>query len=292
MTNATWNDFWLNEGFTVYFERRIMEALHDTTYSNMLAHLGQQDLKGTVEELEPRETHLFLDLHGKNPDDGMTDIAYEKGAHFLTMLERQVGREKFDAFLRKYFDDHKFQSMTTERFLVYLDENLIKPNNLTVNVKEWVYGPGLPSNYPKASASRFDKVDMGSSEFVSGKPASSLDTKLWSTFEWMHFIRSLPDSLSTEQMRDLDKTFRFTQSHNSEIQAAWFELAIKQGYGKEILPAIREFLVNVGRRKFLTPLYTAMLEKGMKEEAQSIFNEAKANYHSVASNTIGDLINK
>ena len=292
VTNATWNDFWLNEGFTVYFERRIMEALHDTTYSNMLAHLGQQDLKSTVDELEPGDTHLFLDLHGRNPDDGMTDIAYEKGAHFLTMLEREVGREKFDAFLRKYFDEHKFQSMTTERFLKYLDENLIKPNNLTVNVQEWVYGPGLPSNYPKASASRFDKVDVASAEFISGKPASSLDTKSWSTFEWMHYIRSLPDSLSAEQMKDLDKSFGFTQSHNSEIQAAWFELAIKQGYGKEILPSIREFLVNVGRRKFLTPLYTAMLENGMKDEAKSIFNEAKPNYHSVASNTINGLINK
>jgi len=292
VTNATWNDFWLNEGFTVYFERRIMEALYDSTYSNMEASLGLQSLQSTVDDLEPEQTHLYLDLHGKNPDDGMNDIAYEKGAYFLTMLEKAVGRTTFDAFLRKYFDEHKFQSMTTEKFLVYLDENLIKPNNLNINVREWVYGPGLPANLPKPTNQRFNKVDTMVTSFISGTKASALDTKDWSTHEWLHFIRALPDSLPREQIVDLDQTFGWTKSNNSEIKAAWFLLAINQGYGHEILPAIREFLVNVGRRKFLTPIYTALIENGMTEEARSIFNEARSNYHSVSLNTIEALLDK
>ena len=292
VTNATWNDFWLNEGFTVYFERRIMEALYDSTYSNMLSTLGLQDLQSTIEELEPRETHLFLDLKGRNPDDGVNDIAYEKGALFLTMLEKKVGREKFDAFLRKYFDEHKFQSMTTEKFLAYLDENLIKPNSLDVDVNAWVYNPGLPAGFPKASAERFVNVDEQREAFLKGKNASTLVIKDWSTHEWLHFLKALPDSLTESQMKDLDKSFSFTKSQNSEIKAAWYRLAINQGYGKQILPDIRDFLVNVGRRKFLTPLYTAMIENGMSEEAKSIFNEAKANYHSVSLNTIQTLLDK
>ncbi|MDQ3017226.1 MAG: M1 family aminopeptidase/hydrolase, partial [Bacteroidota bacterium] len=144
VTNATWNDFWLNEGFTVYFEQRIMEALIDSSYSGMLANLGLQDLKKTIGELDPKDTHLFLDLSGRDPDEAMNDIAYEKGAHFLKMLERKVGRPTFDAFLRKYFSDNKFQSMTTERFVSYLKENLLVPNNVQVNIDEWIYGPGLP----------------------------------------------------------------------------------------------------------------------------------------------------
>lgn len=292
VTNATWNDFWLNEGFTVYFERRIMEALYDSTYSNMLASLGYQDLSGTVQELAPEDTHLHLDLHGRNPDDGMTDIAYEKGAHFLTMLEHKVGREKFDAFLRKYFDEHAFKSMSTEDFLAYLETNLIQPNNLEVNVDEWVYGPGLPSNTPVAKATRFVTVDASLNDFLKGNKAAQLQTQDWTTHEWLHFIRALPDSLSTDQMKDLDSAFGFTRSGNSEIQAAWYELSINQGYGKEILPSIREFLVNVGRRKFLTPLYTALINNGMANEAKQIFEEARPNYHSVSYNTINALLEK
>ena len=289
VTNATWNDFWLNEGFTVYFERRIMEALYDSTYSQMLSQLGLQDLTSTMSELEPAQTHLYLNLRDANPDDGMNDVAYEKGALFLTMLEKKVGREKFDAFLREYFEEHKFQSMTTDKFLAYLDKNLIQPNQLDVDVNAWVYAPGLPEQYPRPSVERFVRVNQTATDFISGKKAADLNTTGWSTQEWLHFMRSLPDSLSDQQMTDLDNTFGFTTSGNSEIQFAWFKLAINQGYGREILPAIREFLVDVGRRKFLTPLYSALIENGMRSEAESIFNDAKANYHSVSYNTIEAL---
>lgn len=292
VTNATWNDFWLNEGFTVYFELRIMEAIYGKSYTEMLASLGYQSLKATVADLTPRETHLFLDLAGKNPDDGMTDIAYEKGAHFLLMLEEKAGRETFDAFLKSYFKDHEFQSMTTTAFLAYLDEHLIKPNKLDVNIDAWVYGPGLPSNCPVVTSERFTSVDVQSTNFIKGQPAPSLNINGWTTQEWLHFIQALPDSLSAAQMKDLDTAFGFTKSGNSEIQAAWYKLAITQGYGKEIVPSIREFLVEVGRRKFLTPLYTAMLDNNMKEEAQSIYKEARPNYHSVAYNTMDKLFSE
>ena len=292
VTNATWNDFWLNEGFTVYFESRIMEALYGESYTAMLTSLGYQGLKSSVAELDPKDTHLFLDLKGRNPDDGMTDIAYEKGAHFLMMLEKTVGREKFDQFLKSYFKDHQFQSMTTDKFVQYLQDNLLKPNNVEVNIDEWIYGPGLPANIPIVTSERFAKVDIQAANFVKGQPAASLNTKNYTTQEWLHFIIAMPDTLSSKQMKDLDASFGFTKSGNREIQAAWYKLAINQGYAKDILPDIRKFLVEVGRRKFLTPLYTAMVDKGMKSEAKSIYDEARPNYHSVAYNTMDKLFSE
>ena len=292
VTNETWNDFWLNEGFTVYFELRIMEALYGKPYSDMLTSLGYQSLKESVADLDPKDTHLFLDLAGRNPDDGMSDIAYEKGAHFLKLLEEKAGRPTFDAFLKKYFEEHKFQSMSTARFVTYLNENLIQPNHLDVNVDEWIYNPGLPANCPVVVSEKFTAVDIQAANFIKGQPAASLNKNGWTSHEWLHFILALPDSLSTAQMKDLDKTFGFTSTGNNEIKDAWFKLAIMQGYGKEILPSIHTFLVNVGRRKYLTPLYTAMIDKGMVAEAKSIFAEAKPNYHSVSYNTIQALLDK
>lgn len=292
VTNATWNDFWLNEGFTVYFELRIMEALYGKSYADMLTSLGYQSLQETVKDLDPGDTHLFLNLAGRNPDDGMSDIAYEKGAHFLKMLEIKAGRETFDNFLKTYFKDHQFQSMTTAAFVTYLQENLIKPNHLDVNVDEWIYGPGLPANCPVVTSERFTNVDTQAANFLKGQPAPSLNINGWTTHEWLHFILAMPDSLSKAQMKDLDTAFGFTNSGNREIQAAWYKLAINQGYGHEIVPAIRKFLVEVGRRKFLTPLYTAMIEHGMKTEAKSIYDEARPNYHSVAYNTMDKLFSE
>ncbi len=292
VTNATWNDFWLNEGFTVYFENRIMEALYGKSYSDMLTSLGHQSLVQTVAELSPRETHLYLDLAGKNPDDGMNDIAYVKGAHFLMMLEEKSGRPVFDAFLKKYFSEHAFQSMSTPAFLEYLDQNLIQPQKLQVNVQEWVHGPGLPENSPVVLSERFAQVDTQVKLFMDGNSASTLTHKDWSTHEWLHFILALPVALSAQQMKDLDHTFGLTTSGNSEIKAAWYKLAIRQGYGREILPAISAFLTEVGRRKFLTPLYSALVDADMKPEAEKIFAHAKSNYHSIAYNTIEALLTK
>jgi leukotriene A-4 hydrolase/aminopeptidase len=290
VTNATWNDFWLNEGFTVYFELRIMEALYGKSYAAMLTSLGYQGLQNSIKELPAEDTHLFLQLDGRNPDDGMTDIAYEKGAHFLLLLEEKAGREKFDAFLKSYFTEHQFQSMNTSKFIEYLNEKLIEPNQLDINIDEWIYQPGLPANCPVIKTDRFTTVEEQNKAFLAGTAANALQTKEWTSHEWLHFIRALPDSLTTAQMKDLDQTFAFTPSGNCEIQAAWYTLAIKQGYGREILPAIRKFLVEVGRRKFLTPLYTAMMENGMADDAKSIYSEARPNYHSVSFNTIDKIV--
>jgi aminopeptidase N len=294
VTNATWNDFWLNEGFTVYFENRISEALYGESHAGMLQILGRQDLQGTLSRLEKEghgaDTHLRLHLEGRDPDDGMTDIAYEKGFAFLKLLESKVGREKFDAFLRGYFDTFAFQSMTTDRFLAYLDEQLLAPNNVQLDMAAWVDGPGLPADAPTPVSDKFTKVDAEVVRWQQGTAAASLNTKEWSTFEWMHFLRHLPKDLTDAQLNDLDKAFGLTKSGNSEVLAAWLEQCIRNDHDAAY-PTLDRFLNTVGRRKFLVPLYTELIatEKG-RLMAQEIYRNSRQNYHAVAVRTLDELL--
>ena len=292
VTNATWNDFWLNEGFTVYFERRIMEALYGRDYSEMLALLGFQDLQNQVDNSQPAMQLLRLNMKGKHPDDAMTDIAYEKGYFFLRMLEENIGRDKMDEFLKKYFKDHKFQTIVTEEFLSYLKENLLDDNFKGLNVEQWVFDSGIPENCPKINSLRFKNVESSVATFLDGGAQElKVVSEKWSTHEWLHFLKHLPESLSLDQMEDLDKVFNLSNSGNSEIVAVWFLQSIKNDY-RPAFENLEKFLVKIGRRKFLQPLYLE-LSKNQEHKiwAKKVYQKARNNYHYVSFNTIDDILN-
>jgi len=295
VTNATWDDFWLNEGFTVYVERRIMEELRGREYAEMLASLGGRDLADTIRSLGPASpaTHLHLDLAGRDPDEGMTDVAYEKGYFFLRMLEEAVGRDRWDPFLRSWFDRQAFEPATAQGFLAYLDAQLLEPAGIdpaSLHVEPWVYGPGLPPNHPEVDASRFAAVEAERDRFLAGTPAAELDTAGWTTHEWLHFLRGLPEELSRDRLADLDAAFGFTGSGNSEILAAWFLIAIANDYDPAY-DALADFLRGMGRRKFLAPLYTALAgtEEGMAR-AKAIYAQARPGYHAISRGTIDEIL--
>ena len=292
VTNATWNDFWLNEGFTVYFERRIMEALYGRDYSEMLALLGFQDLQNQVDNSQPAMQLLRLNMKGKHPDDAMTDIAYEKGYFFLRMLEENIGREKMDEFLKKYFNDHKFQTIVTEEFLSYLKENLLDDNFKGLNVEQWVFDSGIPKNCPKINSLRFKNVESSVATFLDGGAQElKVVSEKWSTHEWLHFLKHLPESLSLDQMEDLDKVFNLSNSGNSEVLAVWFLQSIKNDY-RPAFENLEKFLVKIGRRKFLQPLYLE-LSKNQEHKiwAKKVYQKARNNYHYVSFNTIDNILN-
>ncbi len=291
VTNATWNDFWLNEGFTVYFERRIMEAIEGKDYADMLALLGYQDLERSLNELPENFQLLKLNLKGFHPDDAMTDVAYEKGYFFLRLIEETVGREKFDAFLKKYFAEHKFQTITTDQFLAYLNKELLEPNNVQLNIDEWVNQPGLPDNCPKIKATRFENVEKALKDYETSKDISVLHTQNWSTHEGLHFLRHLNEKTTPpEDLAQLDEAFDLTHSGNSEIAAIWFEKSINIGYDG-IDEALEAFLNRVGRRKFLKPLYEALAQtpEGLKK-GREIYKKSKGNYHYVSNHTIEKIL--
>src|SRR5690606_9155410 len=295
VTNATWADFWLNEGFTTYIETRIMEELRGREYADMLRVLGRGDLESTIEELggpNSPDTRLHLDLAGRNPDDGMTSIAYEKGAAFLQTVESVVGRERLDAFLRQYFDEHAFQPMTAERFLAYMNEHLFESEEEAQQVRadEWVFEPGLPDNVPHIESTLFAQVDQQVTAFAAGTPAQQLQTTDWTTHQWLRFLRALPDTLSAEQLADLDEAFDLTNSGNSEILFAWLRIAIANRY-EPAMPALERFLTTQGRRKFIAPLFQDLASTDWGGElAREIYARARPTYHSVTVNTVDQIL--
>lgn len=292
VTNKTWNDFWLNEGFTVYFERRITEAMQGKSYVDMLWELSHQDLEASMKGLPERDTWLRLNLKGRHPELGLTDVAYEKGAHFLWLIEKTVGREKFDIFLKDYFNSHAFQTMTTSQFLKYLDEKLLNGHDdwkKAIDINAWIFGPGLPANCPTPDRERLSKVDAMIKKFEGGAIAADLGIKDWSTYEWLHFLRNLKTSVKAERLADLDKTFKLTQTPNSEIADIWFVQAIKAEY-EPAYPAMKSFLLVTGRQKFLEPLYRTMMETGKAQMAKDIFAVSKENYHPLAQKNIEGII--
>ncbi len=294
VTNATWNDFWLNEGFTNYFERRIMEQMMGADYADMLWELGYQDLVAIDEELQDRrDTWLKLDLKDRDPDDGLNDIPYEKGCHFLRMMEKAAGRPRFDSFMVRYFNDHAFKTLTTGAFLAYLDTVLIKGDaslQKKLNISEWVYGPGIPKNCPRAANTLFAKVDAVRTQFLGGVAANSLYVAKWSAHEWLHFLRGMPKTMTTAQMKDLDAAYKLTTTGNAEIACIWYVLSVRNGYA-QAYPAMEQFLSAVGRRKFLEPLYRELVKTATgKQMAEQIYTKYRKNYHPIAQEGLDELV--
>ena len=297
VTSATWNDFWLNEGFTSYFENRIMEEVYGESYARMLAQLSYQDAMRDVKQLGANspDTHLKLNLAGRDPDDTASGIVYDKGALFLVLLEKTFGREKWDPFLRGYFDKFAFQTMTSEGFVKYLRENLIKGDKELeekLKIDQWVYGPGLPDSAPVPQSDEFAEVEAQIANWTGGTPAAKLDTNGWTTHHWLHFLRNLPKELSTAQLQDLDNAFKFTQSGNSEIACLWLEHAVNNNY-TPAYDRLDDYLSQIGRRKLVLPLYTALAKtpEGL-ERARKIYATARAGYHPVTYATIDQILKK
>ena len=291
VTNATWDDFWLNEGFTVYFEQRIMESIYGRKYSEMLARLSLDGLKEEIAELEARDQWLKLDLLGRNPDDGMTSIAYDKGYFFLRKCEETIGREQWDVFLKGYFDKFAFQSMTTESFIEYVKANLENADKL--NLKQWIYTKGLPADCPVVETRELYLVEMACKAFVDGVSASKISTEFtttdWTTHHWNHFLRELP-KLSIDQMTELDSQFGFTDSGNSEITHDWLTHVIDSKY-EPGMGKLNAFLTGQGRRKFLQPLYAKLVEtEDGKKIATRIYAKARSGYHAVSRQTIDEIV--
>ncbi len=297
VTNATWDDFWLNEGFTVYFENRIMEKIYGKERADMLMSIEFQELQHENAVIlggeHPEDTKLKLSLENRNPDDGMTAIAYVKGALFLQTLEKEVGREKFDEFLLAYFHTHQFKTLTTEAFIAYLNYHLIEPNKVKFNVSEWIYEKGIPSNCITINSDKFKAVEEISSQINNQTRVATLklDTLDWTTQEWMHFIRLIPESdTMVNYMRKLDYHYHLGTSGNAEIMAEWYVKSVKNNY-KDIRRPMAEFLIEVGRRKFLEPIYLALSKnQNDKEFALKIYKIARPNYHSISFNTIDEIL--
>jgi hypothetical protein len=274
-----------------------VEALRGKDFADMQAVLGMQDLKETMEDLKnaPDDTRLKLSLENRDPDDAMTDVAYEKGYLFLRLIEETVGRKDFDKFLTAYFDDHAFKSMTTETFIHYLKINLLNKDKAfaqKIGIDEWVYKAGIPANCPKIQSAKFKAIEAKAGMFLDGTKAADLQLQHVSTNEWLHFLDMLPSNLTAAQMSDLDTAYGFTDSGNAEILCKWLRKCIASNYNKAD-ETLEYFLMHTGRRKFVKPLYTELAKtpEGLAK-AKLIYAKAKPNYHALVINTLEQIIEK
>ncbi len=294
VTNATWSDFWLNEGFTTYLERRIVEAVYGRPREEMEAVLGRQGLEKEMAGMEARDQILHVDLAGRDPDEGFTGVPYEKGALFLRQLEETFGRDRFDAFLKGYFDHFAFQSITTADFEAYLKANLQDSAPVLaarVPVTEWITKPGLPASAPRPQSDAFAKVETQANAWLKSEtPASKLQTRQWTTQEWLHFLNFLPKELSRDQMQQLDQAFGLTKIGNAEIAHVWLLTSIRNKYD----PAdarLEEYLTSIGRQKLIRPLYEELVKTPEgKQRAIMIFEKARPGYHPIAAAAVEKII--
>ena len=290
VTNATWDDIWLNEGFTTYVEHRIGEAVFGLKEAKMQDVLSRKLLADNMLDYGENNpnTKLKVDTKGRNPDEGLSDIPYEKGYAFLQTVEYAVGRKKFDAFLKEYFNSHAFQSITTEDFVKYFNENLIKGDKALaekIKLEEWVYTPKIPSNIILPVSEDFNAIDEIQKTWRQ-TGIKGLSQKIKSTNEKQHFIDYLPKDITEKELTEIDKEFNFTQGGNFVIKRQWFVIAIKHQY-QPAYPAIEVFMIATSRTGSLQTLYKEMVKTPLgKVWAKSIFEKAKSGYHKT---TVQDL---
>jgi len=293
VTNATWRDFWLNEGFTVYFEQRIMEAVYGAERARMEWRLAIDDLKREMSEQEPWLHVLHIDLAGKHPDDGFSGVPYTKGAAFLKRVEALFGRERFDRVLTKWFDAHAFQSVTTETFLAFLDAELLsKDARLAkqLDVQRWIEQPGLPEELNVLPSSSLERVDREIERWKATKDAGAIDAQGFVTQQWQHLLEGAADTLDARAMGLFDARFGLTDTKNCEIACVWLRLAVQHRYAGADA-RLEQFLTDIGRRKFLEPLYKELKKtpEGL-ERAKAIYTRARSRYHALTRDTVDELL--
>lgn len=295
VTNASWKDFWLNEGFTTYVENRIVEALFGAERAAMETVIGQAGLREELATLPPERQVLALPAFpGRDPEEALTDVAYVKGQWFLQFLEQRFGREVFDAFLRRWFDAHAFQSVTTDDFLGFLRRELLARHPGKVSEAEiaaWIAGPGLPASAVPAVSTGLAAVDAALADWLQRRrTAADLDTDGWVTQQWVHFLEGLPADIAAERLVELDAAFRFTGTPNGEIAERWYPITVRAGYF-EARPALAQFLRQVGRRKLILPTYAALAETpdGVAF-ARQLLQQAGPGYHPITRASVQALL--
>ena len=293
VTNASMDHFWLNEGFTTWAERRILDALHGEESSALRWAVGQKALTESITRfgIDSPLTKLRTDLRGVDPDDAFSSVPYEKGARFVTAMERQVGRERFGQFMRKYIETFRFTSITTEEFIAFLNQEL-PGTAAAVEADAWLYETGMPSSAPVFKSEKLDELTAAAKAFADGIRPEPKQAGGWDSKSLLIFLQNLPRQLDRESLGWLDENFKLTERGNYEILIEWLTIAAGSDY-EPIFGRIREVLLKVGRMKYLRPLYSALGQHPRTRSlAGEIYEQGKAGYHILSRRVIESVMEK
>jgi len=282
VTNATAEHFWLNEGFTVWAERRILKALRGEEAAALSWAIGQRDLEEALARFKdkPELTLLRTHLAGVDPDDAFSGVPYEKGSRFVAALERAAGEEKFDRFVKSYMRHFRFQSLTTERFCAFVEESF--PGLLAkVDADSWLNKPGLPAGSPRFVSARLEELTALAAAWKDGRRPDPAAMKAWPPAELLVYLQKLPRELSREDCAWLDENLGLTGRGNYEILTQWLCIAAASGYAPAFDRA-RRLLSTVGRMKYVRPLYSALGKTAAgRALAREVFAAAAPTYHAL-----------
>ena len=294
VTNASWKHWWLNEGFTTYVTTRIIESMYGREVAEMNLQVEQDEALTSLKDIAPAKQALL----SRDPDvdpETYTDegLAYPKGAWLLHTLEQRAGRELFDPFLRGWFDQHAFQSATTEQFLAYLRKNLLdkKPGIISdAELDEWLHGSGIPASALRVNSPRLAALDAKREAWLKGELATSaLEPQQWIALEWMHFLNNIDGKASAAQMKELDEAFSLRSTKNNEIGFRFYLASVHAGYG--VREPLNDFLMSVGRQKFVVPLYKALLKNQAEAAwARALYAKARPRYHPETQGSVDKLL--
>lgn len=296
VTNATWRDGWLNEGFTTYFERRIMEAVYGEERARLEWGVGLTDLRRSLADLAPEDAWrgaLAPDLSQHKGREG-SSVAYEKGALFLYQLERHYGRAELDAFLQRWFDGHAFTSVTTPDFVRELQQDLMLrfPGRVDADfLRRWIDGTDLPADALLVHSDALARVDEQRRRWEQGElTTAGLETAKWTVQEWLEFLDKIPAPQPGARLAELDGRFALTASRNAEIAHSWYRLAIASDY-HAVDSALEQYLVRIGRLKLIQPLYAQLMKTPAgAERARRIYAQARAGYHPITQRALDRIV--
>jgi leukotriene-A4 hydrolase len=284
VTNASWKHWWLNEGFTTYVTTRILEKLYGQEVAAMNLQLEQEEAIESLKDI-PQDKQALLTRDPDTSSSNYTDegLAYPKGAWLLRTLEERAGRAVFDPFLRGWFDGHAFQSVTTDQFIAYLRSNLLATHPQVMSdaeLDEWLYGAGIPASAKHAKSQRLDALDATTAAWIKGElPTARLDTKNWTALEWMKFLNDIDNKADAARLKELDAAFGLAKTGNNEVAFRFYRAAAHAGY-RDIRPQMQAFLMSVGRKKFVVPLYAALRANPEDRAwAEATYKAARKRYH-------------
>jgi aminopeptidase N len=288
VTNTSAEHFWLNEGFTVFAERRILEVLYGPEVAALHAALGRRALEDAVQHFRqhPQLTALRTHLNGVDPDEAFSQVPYEKGYLLLRALEESVGRPAFDAFLKRYLQAHRFQALTTEEFVAFTEKEL--PGALAkVDGDAYLHQPGIPAGAPVPRSERLERIQK-----MQGRVPSPEEVKDWTPAEWQLYIEWLPPATPRHVLQQLDERYQLTHSRNPEVLLSWLVAALRAGLAPA-LSRTESFLGEVGRMKYLKPLYGALVSSSEgKVLARSLFRQYAERYHPIARQAVESILNR
>jgi aminopeptidase N len=291
VTQDSWDDIWLNEGFTSYVENRIVEAVYGTEFALMETAIKQHATVVKLDPLTPAELAVELPgLNHRSEYHGTTACGPLKGSWFLSWLEERFSREVFDPFLRGYFDRFAFRSIDSEDFVAHLREHLLDPNPGVVTEAElaaWLEEPGIPAFARRAVSERFEAVDRARDNWLmTGElPAGAAD---WTTQEWLRFLDAAPDVLGAPQLQQLDRAFELTGTANGEIARRWYQIVAASSY-EPAYAEMASFLTRVGRMKLVLPVYRALAGTD-RAFATEVFTKARPGYHPITTAAVQKIL--